>query len=199
MDKRDLALQTTVPTVMVPLYGELEPPTKTGERILMASNGVFVEINRVWGYFIREVGPRLAVPVPYGKCTPVTQWKIPGIPINLLAQFRQLACASPDTEIGASIIWNEAEGYRLTPSVSLAANGSHLRYQLPAMESGDHLIIDCHSHARWPAFFSGEDDADDMNSVKLAYVVGHCNQSKQSYAMRLCLKRIFENVLLETI
>lgn len=199
MDKISLAHQTTFPTVMVPLLSPLDAPTKMGHRILMASNGVFLEISRVWGYFIRQVGPALPVPLPYGKCEPATVWKIPRLPLDLITQFKRLACETPDREIGASIIWNEELGYRLTPSISLVSTGSHLKYQLPSLAAGDHLIIDCHSHANHPAFFSSEDNNDDRDSVKLSYVVGHCHLDKQSEALRLCLKRIYENVTLEVI
>ena len=50
MDSRDVALQSVMPTVMVPRYSELEELATAGDRILMAANGVWLEVCRAWLY-----------------------------------------------------------------------------------------------------------------------------------------------------
>ncbi|MBK4736047.1 PRTRC system protein A [Noviherbaspirillum pedocola] len=197
MDKRDVAMQASMPSMMVPRYGKLQAAETFGERLLIASNGVFLEVNRVWARFIRRVSSSIATPLPYGEQQSTTEWKIEGIPKHLLRQFNDMARAQSHREIGGCIIWNEKTGYRLSPVITLESSGAHLRYQPPPMEAGDHLIIDCHSHARFGACFSKTDDADDAWSVKLAYVVGNCDRQEQSVAMRLCIKGIFETTQLE--
>lgn len=197
MDKRDIAKQASFPSVMVPSHGELELPTKAGERLLIASNGIFLEVNRAWARFVRKVGDEIKTPLPYGRCSVSTAWKIPAVPVHLLREFNALARDQADREIGASIIWNEVSGYRLAPVQSLDASGAHLRYLPPPMSSTDHLIIDCHSHAGYAAGFSSTDNTDDAWCVKLAYVVGHCGRPQQSVAMRLCIKGIFEKTNLD--
>jgi len=195
MDKRDLALQSTMPTVVVPRFGNFQELREPGDRILIAANGVFLESSRRWGYFVRQVGSLGPVVVPYGTCQPVTRLIAAKLPIELLKAFNDFAVATPDVEVGGSIIWNEVtDKYRLAMSKSLQANGSFLRQELASLGPDEHLVIDCHSHAHHGAYFSSEDDNDDKGSTKFAYVVGHCDQESQSTALRLCLKGVFEPI-----
>lgn len=198
MDKRDAALQASMPTVMMPKFGSLEPSDKMGERLIVAQNGVFLEITRVWARFIRQVAPAICTPVPYGNCAEVTDWKIDPLPTHLLKAFHDQAAADCRNEVGASIIWNEASGYRLVAVEVLDSSASHLKFVRPTIGAGDHMVIDCHSHARGKAFFSRQfDDVDDAYCVKVSYVVGNCDCVEKSVAMRLCLKGQFENLTLE--
>lgn len=199
MDKRDIALQRSCPTSVVPLFSEFAVSEHIGSRILMASNGVFLEVTRQWGYFRRKVGD-LGVTVPYGEIQDVTKLSIPSLPRQLLLDFNQLAIKNANVEIGASIVWNEkTNAYRLLQSTSLASSSDLLHYKMADLEAGDHLIIDCHSHSHHPAFFSGEDDLDDKNCVKFSYVVGNCNLNQVSVAMRLCINGIFEKINAQSI
>lgn len=197
MDKRDEVMQRSMPSIMVPRFGALEANSSNGERLLIASNGVFLEVTRTWATFVRQVGDKINTPLPYGEVQPSTQWKIDPIPVHLLKQFNAYACERCDVEVGASIIWNEANGYRIATVETIGASSSHLNYERPKMDSNEHLIIDCHSHAHHGAFFSGTDNQDDAYCVKLAYVVGNCGESVQSTKMRLCIKGLFEKTNLE--
>jgi PRTRC genetic system protein A len=193
MDRRDIALQRSMPTVAVPKFtAEWEKTEKAGERILVAANGIFLEVTRKWGYFVRRIGSVNSV-IPYGKMEEVTQLLAPKLPRQLLQQFNYYAQQAADQEIGACILWNEhTNQYRLKRAISLAANTISLKYQYPDFEDGDHLIIDCHSHSIHPAFFSAVDDEDDKYAVKFSYVVGNCSLAIPTTAMRLCIKGKFD-------
>lgn len=194
MDKRDIALHATLPTVAVPRFSPLEMPLQPSDRILIASNGVFLESFRRWGHFIRQIGSLGSVVVPYGTCQPTTKLYARKLPRELLRAFNAHAVKTPDVEVGGSIIWNESTNqYRLALSKSLASSGSHLKQELANLDVGEHLVIDCHSHAHHHADFSQEDDHDDKGATKFAYVVGNCNRPIQSTAMRLCIKGVFES------
>lgn len=197
MDKRDAVLQASMPTVMMPRHGPLEPSTKMGERVIIAQNGVFLEIKRVWGRFIRPIAPAITMHLPYGNCGAATEWNIAPLPVPLLHEFNKHAAAQCKTEVGASIIWNEVSGYRLAPVQVLESTASHLHFIRAALAPNEHLVVDCHSHARGRAFFSSTDNDDDAFDVKVSYVVGNCDRDEKSTAMRLCLKGIFENLKLE--
>ena len=58
----------------------------------------------------------------------------------------------------------------------------------------EHLVFDCHSHGRYSAFFSKTDNLDDKSEVKIAYVVGNCDQPQQTRQYRLCLRGIFNPI-----
>lgn len=199
MDKRDIALQLSCPVVPVPLYSPLEVSENNGSRVLVAGNGTFIEITREWCRLVRKIG-EVSVTVPYGKLAESSDFKFSKLPVNLLYEFNTLACQSPDLEMGAMIVWNQqTDQFRLVPSVSIEATGSFLRYQHGPKQSNEHVIIDCHSHARHPAYFSETDDKDDCTAIRFAFVVGNCDQDTQTMALRLCIKGIFESLSLDSI
>lgn len=198
MDKRDIALQLSCPTITVPRFSEFVFSDICGDRVLVASNGVFIEITRKWGHFIRNIG-EMGVTVPFGVMKERTVLLAPRLPRDLLKAFNMLARENSAIEIGASIVWNEqSNAYRLLQSEALVANRNFLSYKLPTLFDGDHLVIDCHSHSLDRAFFSGIDDEDDRHMVKFSYVVGNCHQEIQTIKMRFCLKGIFENIDMPT-
>lgn len=199
MDKRDLALQTLCPIIPIPRFSEFAQSTIAGDRILIASNGTFLEVTRKWGRFVRKIG-EIGVVVPFGEMNETTELFTPRLPRQLLRDFNAIAIANSDVEVGASIIWNEStNAFRLEQSKSLAATGGFLHQEFAPLHAGDHLVIDCHSHSSHRAFFSTIDDDDDAHMAKFAYVVGNCDREKQSHAMRLCLKGIFQNYDLPTL
>jgi len=193
MDKRDIALQATLPLLTTPLYGQLERLEGVGDRLVLAKNGLFVEVARKWGYFVRRVAPPACIAVPYGDMKETSQLDLPNLPNALLLQFNQHAAENCDVEVGASIVWNDRSGqFRLAYSKAIESTGSFLKQQLAPLDEGDHLIVDCHSHALHPAFFSSTDDHDDRHCTKFSYVVGNCDRPQQSTALRLCVRGIFE-------
>lgn len=194
MDKRDIALQTSCPTIIVPRFSEFTSSEKCGDRVLVASNGIFIEITRKWGYFIRKISD-VIVTLPYGAIQEKTKLFTPKLPRDLLKTFNALARENHVVEIGASIVWNsQSNAFRLLRSESLIADSGFLRYKLADISDNDHLIIDCHSHSDGPAFFSKADNEDDCHMVKFSYVAGNCNQARQSTVMRLCLNGMFEPI-----
>jgi len=188
MDKRDIALQLQCPVVPVPKYSDLDRSMTAGERVLLASNGLFLESTRRWGRFVRKVGSVDTV-LPFGQITESQELYCGPIPRSLILTFNEIAGLRSDVEIGASIIWNETTGqFRLVESTAIHATHSSLTQSIPPLGVGDHLVIDCHSHSRHGAFFSATDDLDDQNAVKFAYVVGHCHRPVKSTTMRLCVR-----------
>lgn len=193
MDPRDSALQQNFPTSIIPRFGPYEPAEGSGERLLIARNGVFHEIRRPWGIFVRRAGS-IDVQVPYGELNESTKILMPKLPRDQIRVFIDEAARQYEKEIGASILWNEnTKLFRLSFHRSLSSSGSHLDYEREAPLPGEHLVLDCHSHAHHPAFFSSTDDADDKWEVKLSLVVGECHQPHPTIAVRLCLKGRFES------
>lgn len=190
----DAALQQTCPVGAVPLYGPFVPSTVPGEKIWVASNGTFVQITRAWATFIRKIG-EIAIPVPYGALTESSQFHTSRIPDGFLEQFNMQARKQSTIEIGASIIWHQtSDTFRLAYSTAIVATAGSLVHALPELGPDEHLVVDCHSHGTHAAFFSSTDDKDDGDQVKLAYVVGNCNQETLSFASRLCLRGMFETI-----
>lgn len=193
MDKRDRVLQLAMPTVVVPLHGELEIPGEPGDRILVGANGMHMEVRRKWGYFVRSVSSAPETPVPFGEVTATSRLLIPLLPRQLLFDFVEHAKRNHHVEVAASIIWHElTDEFRLAIATTISANKDNIDFHVPALGTNEHLIVDCHSHANGPAFFSGQDDRDDRHATKFSFVVGNCNELKQTFVMRLCIRGLFE-------
>lgn len=196
MHPADVTLQQSFPSVMVPRFSTLEPMTHAGERLLIAANGVFLEIVRPWLRVVRRLGQyEHRTPVPYGDTAEATELRCGRIPAQLIGEFADMARAAHPKETGAWVVWNAAtEIFELVPVQILEHSAGHLKYERPALAEDDVLVVDCHSHGRAPAFFSSTDNEDDRHDVKFAFVIGNCGAKVPSMALRLCAKGIFEAV-----
>ncbi|SPS02240.1 PRTRC system protein A [Cupriavidus taiwanensis] len=196
MHPADTALQQSFPSVMVPRFGQLAAMERPGERLLIAANGVFLEIARPWLRMVRRLGAfEHRTAIPYGEAAEATELHCGRVPAQLIGEFAAMARAAYPKETGAWIVWNAASAtFRLIPVGILEHSGGHLKYERPVLADDDVLVVDCHSHGSHPAFFSGTDDVDDRHDVKFAFVIGNCAALAPSMALRLCAKGIFETV-----
>jgi PRTRC genetic system protein A len=194
IDKRDAALQRVCPILAMPKFSPFEPLAHNGERIVLAANGTFLEVRRSWAHFVRKVGDVNTV-VPFGTLQESTSYFTSKLPRELLLEFVQWAREESHVEIGANIVWNDVtDEYRLVRSRTVQGSESHLEYEIPVLEQSEHIVIDCHSHSHHKAFFSRTDDQDDAHAVKIAFVVGNCDQMQQTTKMRLCIRGNFQTL-----
>jgi PRTRC genetic system protein A len=193
MNPVDIALQGSFPSVMVPTREPVVPMSGPGERLLIASNGVFLEISRPWIRIVRRLASfEWRTPVPYGAVTEQTNLRCGSVPAELVAQFARMAYSALPNEAGAWIVWDEVTGrFQLVPLNALSHGPGYLHYERPRLREGEWLVLDCHSHGQSAAFFSAADDRDDEHDVKFALVLGRCHM-RPSVALRLCAKGRFE-------
>lgn len=193
MNPVDTVLQGSFPSVMVPTRESVAPIAGAGERLLIASNGVFLEVDRPWIRLVRRLGAfDWRTPVPYGKAGDLTDLRCGAIPAALVVEFARLARAALPNEVGAWIVWDAVtRQFRLERLASLSHGPAHLHYGRPQLREGEWLVVDCHSHGHGKAYFSSTDDRDDAHDVKLALVLGSCDRTP-SVALRLCMKGRFE-------
>lgn len=195
IDPRDLVLQLSCPVTSMPKFSDLAPLETNGERIVVAANGTFLEVRRPWARIISRVGPSLEMTVPFGQMSESVEYKAGKIPRALLAEFVAWSQKDCDVEIGAIIVWNEhTGGYTLMRVKSQHATSGSLTYELPQLDEGVHVIVDCHSHSHHAAFFSSVDNSDDRHAVKYSFVVGNCDTSNPTTAARLCVRGVFKNL-----
>ncbi|TDF62888.1 PRTRC system protein A [Cupriavidus sp. L7L] len=194
MNPADAALQQSFPSVMVPRFGALAPMERPGERLLIAANGVFLEIVRPWLRVVRHLGAfQHRTAIPYGEAAEATELRCGRIPASLIGEFAMMARAAHPKETGGWVVWNAATAaFRLVPVRILEHSGGHLKYDRPALGNDEVLVVDCHSHGRHTAKFSPTDNEDDRHDVKFAFVMGNCDAPTPSMALRLCAKGIFE-------
>jgi PRTRC genetic system protein A len=193
MNALDLALQKSFPSVMVPRHGPVAPMTGLGERLLIASNGVWLEVVRPWIRLVRRLAVyEVQTPIPYGVVAEETELICGPVSPDLIVQFFRLTREALPNETGAWIVWNSlTRSFSLVPLPARSHGPEHLHYDRPALADGECVVVDCHSHGRAEAYFSRVDNEDDRYDVKLALVIGHCDR-EPSTMLRLCAKGIFE-------
>ena len=187
MDSRDVALQSTLPTVMVPMFGPFEPLATPGNRILMARDGVWVEARRHGIYTRQKIAEQRTVAVPYGEVTEVLDTEFSGLG-DVLREFVVEARKALPNECAMALVWNATtRTLRSRPLVALSQSAGHIKYERPEVSEDEHVVLDVHSHAAAPAFFSRTDNADDRGDVKVAVVVGNVHSSTPTVVARLCV------------
>lgn len=192
IDKRDLALQTLTPSVMVPKFSELQKLEQSGHRFLTASDGLWMEVKRPWLELCVPLAQQYVVNMPYGQLKEKMQFNFGTLPIVFLNKFLQEAIDHLPNECAAWFIWHEdTEQMRFEMLVADSATSGSITYQCPVLEDGEHLIADIHSHGDGHAFFSFQDNDDDRTEVKIAVVVGNVDTDMPTMKMRLCANGYF--------
>lgn len=190
----DLALQAAVPTVPVPLHGKFVGLQQSGHRFLIASDGLYIEIRRAWLHAVWPVALDSKVAKPFGKVEACVDLAFGRIPHWILGSFENDAIGSGNMEIAACVVWNAVERtlhYR--PCESIRASSHRVEYRRPVLAADESLVIDLHSHGYGRAYFSGVDNEDDANEVKIAAVVGTVN-AVPTWKFRLCLAGLFVDI-----
>lgn len=188
LDPLDVALHATYPVVAAPRFGPLEPMTKPGQRMIVAANGIFLQVNRPWIDCIQRVGatdPNL--PLVYGDIEERLVFAFGTLPQVLFDQFVEAARAALPDEVAAAVIWSGHDAsLRLDICDKISASHQHVTFAPLRLARGEVLVCDLHSHGADDAFFSPQDDEDDVE-LKLTGVFGRVNTARPCAAFRLCI------------
>lgn len=190
-DPRDAALLAACPVIAAPRHGAL-PPMTSGLRLVVAANGVFVQVRLPWLDCLQRCGGTdSGLSLPYGVLAPWLRLSFGVIPANPLRQFIALARHTAPDEIAAAIIHGERTGMlRLAACETVEADGKHVVYRLPVLAATEQVAVDLHSHGDAPAFFSALDDADDR-AIKLCGVFGRVRSRHPEARFRLAINGLF--------
>lgn len=199
MDSRDVALQSVMPTVMVPRYAELEKLDTPGNRILMAENGVWLEVCRAWLYMRERVALPPRIPVPYGLVHKDMRFVFGKLPIAMVTQFIELARIRSPNECAAWVVWNQRTNeWKLLMLEERSVGTGHVEINRPTLGEDEHMVLDLHSHGLLDAFFSSTDNYDDgRGEVKIAGVIGNLDKPEVTTSFRLCANGMFVSLPFE--
>lgn len=191
-DIRDAAIQASCPVRAVPRFGDL-PSHGSGQRMLLARNGLFVQMKTPWldcTMRVAEVDMRL----PFGTLDETIAFAFGVIPVGLLERFiREARVALPDETAGALIFNVRTGGLRLAMHESVAAGPGRVIYRIAELPDDELLAVDLHSHGRVPAFWSADDDRDDQG-VRVCGVFGNLDQARPTARFRLVLNGMFKDL-----
>lgn len=190
MDPRDRALQVSCPVVAMPRFGDL-PTMGNGQRIVVGSNGVFVQVRLDWLDCVHRLTPATGFPLPYGDVQERMSFAFGRLPLHQIEQFLAVGRQRLPDETAGALVYSRASGrLRLVVHPPVSASPSHITYGLPAMAADESLAVDLHTHGRLPAFWSRTDDCDDTG-IKIAGVFGDLHRPRPSAAFRLVLNGVF--------
>lgn len=191
IDPRDAALQSACPVVPVPRFGELSSAL-AGQRVLLARNGVFLEVTRSWLRCVLRLGDLpVKPPLPYGVAHEHVSFSFGVIPLRLLDEFIAHGRRSLPNETAGALVFSKTRGdLRLVLHEALESGPAAIRYRIDPMDADEELAIDLHTHGVLGAFWSMTDDADDQG-VKVCGVFGNMDRARPSAAFRLAVNGHF--------
>ena len=114
------------------------------------------------------------------------------IPIELLLDIINLFSEEPTKEKAAQIFWNGKE-YELYVPEQVVTESSVEFKRNKQLEAEKDLVMDIHSHACYPAFFSSIDNEDEKGT-RLYMVIGNLDKDRHSIAARVGIKGIFREL-----
>jgi PRTRC genetic system protein A len=192
LDPRDSALQSACPALAAPRFGAL-PDMTNGQRVVIAANGVFVQVKLDWlDCTLRIADLPSAPPLPYGPMQARIAFAFGVIPVRLLEAFIEAGRARLPNEIAGGLIYSRRTGQlRLQVYHALQASPKGIAYRMPLLEEDESIAIDLHTHGRSRAFWSSTDNGDDRG-IKVAGVFGHLHRDKPSAAFRLAVNGFYQ-------
>jgi len=170
VDQRDAILQAAFPTVPVPRFGAL-PELEVGrKRLLMAADGVYLEVRSTALHARLRLA---AVETPHGTCTECITPTGGRLDQTWIGKLAALALDGGASEVAGGIVLG-SEGWCIQHPQTLSSSGDHVSYRDEFED--DRLLVDMHSHGAHDAFFSSTDDAGDLSrpGPYLAVVLGRC-------------------------
>ncbi len=187
LDPRDRALQSTCPVLAVPCFGTL-PDMQNGQRVVVATNGVFVQVKLDWLDCMLCVAALPSSPsLPYGAMRERIAFSFGLIPVRLLESFIEIGRARLPDEVAGGLIYSHRTGkLRLNVFDPWQASEGRIDYRMPHLAEDETIAVDLHTHGRSPAFWSPLDDRDDRG-IKVAGVFGHLQHATPSAALRLAV------------
>lgn len=193
-DSKDSLLQSLSPTIMVPKYSPLsEIPAAQRYRFLMANDGLWIESKPGFGHFRNKLwdSPR---PLPYGEVSPVeiVEGDIAEIEELIETAAQQAREFARDRKEWAGwIVWSRERGCRIPPLDITDVSCETVKFNRPALSSGEYLVLDLHSHPFEMDFFSAVDDRDDLGAIKYAGVFSFDKELKAKLSLRLCVEGFY--------
>ncbi|MBW3512035.1 PRTRC system protein A [Janthinobacterium sp. NKUCC06_STL] len=191
LDPRDIALQAACPVVAAPRFGQLAT-MDAGQRIVLAANGVFVEVKLSWLSCLVRVGStHRKLALPYGDVQERVEFAFGMIPRRLVTAFVEEGRRRLPNELAGGLIYSSKSGLlRLRLFEEQYVDQCRVDYRMPALASDEVLAVDLHTHGGAPAYFSSDDDHDDKG-FKVAGVFGNLDAVNPSARFRLVIGGFF--------
>jgi PRTRC genetic system protein A len=189
MDVRDPALQTACPVIAAPRFGPL-PDMANGQRIILAANGVFVQVKLDWLDCIQQLSHALPIPLPYGGIEERLAFTFGVLPIRLIEDFIAAGRRGLPNEVAGALIYAQRSRACGSLCEPIVVSPHQIDYRVPAMDGDETLAVDLHTHGYGRPFWSAKDDGDDQG-IKVAGVFGSLHHPEPRAMFRLVVNGRF--------
>lgn len=184
LSAKDRVLFQATPMLMAPRFGVLPQLEPGNRRLISAADGIYIEARSPAIHLCQRIAKAV---MPYGVVEPFVRLVYGNIPMALLNQARRHATDNPESEVAACLLLDHAaKAYRCVYPEVISSSHGHISYR-DAIDDSD-LVIDFHSHAHHPAYFSDQDDQSDLArpGPYIALVAGNCDlPNRQTHAARI--------------
>ena len=174
-----------MPVALAPIDSAFVRLHESGLRLILASDGVYIEACSSRLYALRRVAP---CATPFGSVAPQLLLRHGPLPRALLDRFSEMAQTAHPREAAALAIVRDGSGYELHIPPSNGQTG-RITYDDTGY-ADDAMVFDLHSHGPYSAVFSATDDVSDRSRgvPHISMVLGHCGSASTIVcAARLCV------------
>lgn len=187
VDRRDQLSFDLTPAVMVPRFGQL-PELEIGRiRYLVSANGMYIEA-RSRAVHACALLSSWEGRLPFGPMEEFVRLTGGPIPPELYTRFLNAAARACPNEAAALVVWRDGAYELVLPRVT-EVSSERISYSSRGIDPLD-VAVDMHSHGHASAYFSEQDDKDDLASPSpcfFAAVFGELNTISPVQAWRLVL------------
>ena len=216
LDERDRALQDSCRCLSMPLFSRLPELQAGQRMLLGRNGLYLELKNPWLDCCVNVASLPAGLTLPYGVVSSHLSFAFGRLPLDLLQEFIALARAACPLEVAGALIYTATDNaqddepngcyqngcgqngcgqngrrqgrgtLRLRLHESISVGCGHVRYRIAALDVGEYLAVDLHSHGRLPAFWSDQDDRDD-NGVRVCGVFGRLDRPQLEARFRLVL------------
>jgi PRTRC genetic system protein A len=187
LDPRDAAIHATLPMVMAPRYGDIEPLSIGSKRLVAAANGIFLEV-RSPAVHARVLLQEMETPLPYGVAETFVRLTAGAVPVALLHEAVDRAVEACPNETALAVMLDPSGTSYVIEDVPID-DASPLSVRYTDQLDDDRLVFDIHTHGNATAHFSCIDDDSDRSrrGPYIALVLGTCaERNETTFNARLC-------------
>lgn len=196
LNRFDEAIQKHFPTVMAPVYGELEKVPHDKTRLIVGKDGLYLDTAKTWGMLRKRLwlSPR---DIPYGEVLERDTFKkaITGHVMPVLQKsgaIKEAAdLARERKEWAGFVVYDSQNGSFSYKRAGIIAESARVRYQIEPLSSTESIVADIHSHHLMPPYFSATDDIDDAGGVKISLVLGDFDGRRFAIEWRYAVEGFF--------
>lgn len=185
--RMDAAIATSFPLVAATHDEPLADPAANGMRYIAGQTGLWREVKLPWVRLRHRIATT-QFKLPYADVDSLLEFTCGPMPTSLVREFLSEARDASPKEMAGVFLWNEdTDGWRYERRHGNHVTEDYISYTEVRPREGEHIVIDVHSHGLHPAFFSQQDNDDDLGSMKVSLVLGNVDRPTPSSLLRLCM------------